>query len=351
MPYGTLTTLDTLAAQSNQSIFQLGEDVVFNALALALEAHNALMNEKLAALTEETTDRFASYGGVEAMTMAELGEFGTPEAQKVGVGANIFFPLRRYGIGLQWTRMYFEQASAAQLQAQTTAVQDADARNIDLQIRKALFRATNYTATETLTDRASLAVKALVNADGSSIPLGQTGKSFDGSTHTHYLANASLTATVLNALIQTVAEHYAANDIEVWIPATAEATVTGLTGFAAVVPLGVTLGTNTAYADGGPLDAFNYSDRYIGRFNGARVWIKPGVPDNYIFAYNRLAPKTLKLRRKPNRAADLILEYQDEVHPLRAQALAREFGVAASERTNGAILYFAGGSYVVPTLT
>lgn len=352
MAYGTLTTLDTLAAQSGTTIFQLGEDNVFNAMQLSLQAHNALMQEKLDELTEETTDRFTSYGGVDTMTMAELDEFGTPEAQKISVGANIYFPLRRYGIGLQWTRMYFEQATAKEIQLQTLAVQDSDDRNIDLQIRKALFRATNYTTIDRLSaDRASLDVKALINADSSQLPLGQNGASFNGATHTHYLANATLTAAALTSLIQTVAEHYAANEIRVYIASTAEAAVSALTGFVAVQPLGVTVANNTAFATGGVLDAFNYTDRWIGVFNGARVYVKPWISDNYIFAYNALAPKPLKLRRKPNRPATLILEYQDEVHPLRAQALAREFGIGVGERTNGAVLYFAGGSYVVPSLS
>jgi hypothetical protein len=42
---------------------------------------------------------------------------------------------------------------------------------------------------------------------------------------------------------------------------------------------------------------------------------------------------------------------EDEAYPLRAQTLEAEFGVGVWTRTNGAVLYVGGTSYVIPTIT
>jgi hypothetical protein len=47
----------------------------------------------------------------------------------------------------------------------------------------------------------------------------------------------------------------------------------------------------------------------------------------------------------------LTLMAEDERHPLRARAWEAEYGFGVWTRTNGAVLYTGGTSYVSPTIT
>src|SRR5690348_11067226 len=124
MPYGTLSITDLLSNQA--TIAQLGEDLVYNAIQIALDAHNEIVAEMLDPLVERTTDRLRRYGGLDTMHMDEIDEFGTPDAQKISAGQNIGFPMRLYGTAVQWTRRYMMTATGKEIAEQFVAIQDAD---------------------------------------------------------------------------------------------------------------------------------------------------------------------------------------------------------------------------------
>src|SRR5690606_11592257 len=98
--------------------------------------------------------------------------------------------------------------------------------------KRAIYTPTNSTFFDELTaPQAELAVKAFLNADSSGIPEGPNGESFDASTHTHYSAEAALTAAGLKASIATVIEHGHGGQLVTAIAASNEATVRALSGF------------------------------------------------------------------------------------------------------------------------
>jgi hypothetical protein len=362
VPFGTLSISDLIAATS-QTIAQVGEQNVFGAIDLDLQAYNRNVNELLGRFVERTTDRLRRYGGVSSMSMEELEELGTPDAQKVTAGYTVGFPLRRYGMGLQWTRHWMQNHTPAELAAQFTEAQAADQRAIYREIRRAVFRPTNYTFVDRLIDynAVDIAVKAFINADGSPISPGPNGETFDGSTHTHYLytAGTSLAAADVQALIDTVIEHYNVGMPMVAINKASETAMRGFTGtnqFTPILPFNIVPGggQTTAYATG-DLDRMMPNNRRIGYYGtgSAEVWVKPWVPAGYLFAYIDGAPPPLAMRVRPN-GGDLAIEFDDEEHPLRARVIAREFGVGAYNRTNGAVLYIDSGSagaYVAPTIS
>lgn len=348
MAYGTLSVSDLLATQ-NATIAEVGEGDVFAAINTALTVWNRTMQEKLGALVEFTTDRIRSFGGPDSMQLQQLDEFGTPNPQKVTAGVNLGFPLRRYGGAVQWTRHYFQNRTPAELAANYTALETADARAIDLEIRRALFVPTNYTFIDVLTNRYSLDVKALLNADGAAIPMDPNGGTYDGATHTHYLATASFVVANLQSLIDTVLEHHPGGGVMVYINRAQEAAIRAFTGFYPYYDSRVDVGANAARARGN-LDMGQPTNRAIGVFDAAEIWVKPWIPAGYLFAWNPTAPKPLAYRRRNNGSGNFALEYDDESHPLRAQVLAREFGVGVWTRTNGAVLYTGGGTYAAPSL-
>src|SRR5579875_2972472 len=137
MPFGTLTTLDTLATLRAQSgvIAEIGEDFAFESIEMALQTHNQLLAEAMTDFVEPTTDRLRRYGGPDQMQMEELDEFGTAGAQKISAGATMGFPLKMFGGGLQWSRLYFQNATGPELAAQVDAMMDADVKNVLRQLK------------------------------------------------------------------------------------------------------------------------------------------------------------------------------------------------------------------------
>lgn len=359
--YGTLAALDTLATLDNTTVAEYGEDNAFREIDAALAAHNMIEAELLGSFVERTTDRLRRYGSSAAMAMDELDEFARPDAQKVAAGATVGFPMRLYGLSIQWTRKFFENARPSELAAQVSAAMDADSRAIQREIKRALFYPTNFTFVDRLTDSVSLAVKRLINADSASIPLGPNGEEFNGATHTHYLftAASSLAAADMNGLIETVIEHHPSGQSMVYINRAQETAVRGLAGFTAyldarLIPGGGATGTQANAS----LSSFNLNDRAIGIYSAggvsAEIHVKPWIPSGYLFAWVQGAPVPLAMRtRRPN-SGDLALVADDEAHPLRARSLEREFGVAVWERTNGAVLFVdaaSGGAYAAPTIS
>jgi hypothetical protein len=331
--------LDTLAALSNTTVADFGEDRAFAEIDAALAAHNRIESELLADFVERTTDRLRRYGSTDSMSMDEVDEYARADAQKIAAGATVGIPMRLYQITLQWTRKFFQTATPQELAAQTASALDADSKVIQREIKRALFGPTNYNFTDRLVDNVSLAVKRLVNADGAAIPLGPNGETFNGSTHTHYLytASTSLAAADMNGLIETVIEHHATAYLD-----------------ARLIPGGGQTGNQATRS----IDSYNLNDRAIGVYSAggvsAEIWVKPWVPAGYLFCWVMGAPVPLVMRTRRADTGNLELVADNEQYPLRARTFEREFGASVWTRTNGAVLFVDAGSagaYVAPTIT
>ncbi len=361
MAYGTLTRFDTLATAYNTTVAQFGEDLAWQAIQQALTAHNDNLRESLGDLAEDTTDRLRRYGGPDAMAMEELDEFGTPDAQKISAGVTVAFPLKFYGIGLQWTRLYFQNAMASELAAQVNAAQDADVKAVQRELKKALFYKTNYTFVDRRVDGVSLAVKQLVNADSAAIPLAPDGTSFDGATHTHYLgctaawsgATAANKKTDLTNLTDTVLEHFLSGGLAIYINRAQEAGIRLATDFTPYVDARLIMGGgSSATIARGNLDMANPTNRAIGVFGPAEIWVKPWIPSGYMLClHTGGGGKALVRRTRQGGGGNLELLFENEQYPLRARALGREFGFAVYNRVAAAVLDTANTTYADPTIS
>jgi hypothetical protein len=351
MGFGTNTSFDTLAYARNTTVAQFGEDRAFDAIEMAFQAHNAQINEMLDDLSEPTTDQLRAYGGPDTMAMEELDEFGTPEAQKISAGVTVGFPCKYYGIGLQWTRLYFRSAMANELAAQATAAMDADVKMIQRDLKRALFYPTNYSFVDRLhPKKLTLPVKALINADSSAIPLAPDGASFNAATHTHYLGTASFAAADLDAGISTVNEHFLSGKIQIFINIAQETAVRAFSGFTARLPVTV-IGAITAQQTVGELDVWNVTNRCIGDYKGVEVWVKPWIPANYVlFLHSGNGDKVLVRRSITGENSDLQLLFDLEEYPLRSKAMAREFGFGVWNRVAAACLQTNNATYSAPTI-
>jgi hypothetical protein len=354
MGFGTLTLADLQATLNASTITQVGEDITWQAIQETLAIHNAQMGEIYGDFALPTTDETDRYGGTDTMVMEDMDELAVPRAQKVTAGQTVGFPLNAAGAALQWSEMWFRKHTLGELAAQVDAMMDADRNRVIRDMKRALFYSSNYTHTDHLARGVDIPVKRLVNADSAPIPPGPNGEAFTASTHTHYIARVStFAATDLDAAINTVKEHYATGEILVLINQAQEAAVRAFTGFVAYLDARL-VGANNATqpAAGAPtLDPVNFYNRAIGLYNGAEIWVKPWIPANYLFAYNAMAPKSLRYRYDPAYGDGLQLIFDNPDYPLRSRGYRRIFGVGVWNRINGAVLYVGGTSYANPTLT
>lgn len=351
MAYGTLSTLDTLAS-IRQSVVAFGEDRAWDSISAALDAHNAQFVEMLGTLVERTSDTRRSYGTSDVKVMDETDQWGAPDAQKISAAQTVDFPLRSYKNAMQWTQQWLVSNTVAQLAAEVTAVMDADRSNLLKQVKRAIYIPTNTTFIDKLGIPAnvSLAVKAFANNDGSGYPVGPNGEVF-ATSHTHYLANATLTAAALTSLVVAVQEHYNSGTPVIVINSADEAAVRALTGFVAYVDPRITLNANANQ----PLARLNFANTYnreIGLFGAAVVRVKPWGIANYAFAYIEGQAPPLAMRvPQVDSMGDLTLQYEYERYPLHSRGWERQFGISVWQRVGGAVLQFNNGSYSAPTIT
>lgn len=351
--YGTLSISD-LQAATNQSVAEFGESDAFGALQANLDAYNAIVREMVAEIAEPTTDRLRRYGGVSRMEMIPADEFGRANAQKVTAGQNIGFPMDNYQVAVQWTRKWFQMHSPAELAGQYLATREADTQRILAELQRALYTPTNrLTYVDRFVDNVVLPVRALANATaGDVLPVGPSGTAFDGATHTHYLASATLTAASLSALVTTVREHAVTGDVRLYISAANEAAVRAMTtNFTAYLDARLIPAQNTQQATAA-LNVADGTNRAIGIFDSAEVWVKPWVLANYPIAL-RFGGPTMPLvfrSRDGGALADLQMVSDWDQFPLRAQHFEREFGIGVYGRVDAAVLGVGSGSYVAPTI-
>jgi len=343
--------INTLLAARFQSAAAFGLDTIQRVLEADMAAHNLIVQQMVSDLCELTTDRQRKYGTSVTGEMVEVDEYGRAQTQISKPGATVGFPLRLFQFAIGWTEKWFETHTPADMAIATQNAQKAHVRAIQRDIKRAIYQSTNYTWNDFLVDKVDLSVKRLVNADSANIPDGPNGETFDGATHDHYNMNATLTADALKANINDVIEHGHGQGVRVAISRTDEAAVSGLTGFKAYSdPRLVYRVSDTPAAT---LDITRLDNRAIGIFEGAEVWVKPWAIANYAVAWDASAPdKPLVFRqRDATTLQGLRVASTLRTYPLVAQYMEAEFGVGVWTRTNGAVLYFASGTWSDPSIS
>jgi hypothetical protein len=196
----------------------------------------------------------------------------------------------------------------------------------------------------------------LTNADSTAVPVAPDGTTFNAATHTHYLARAggALAASDVVSAVDTVAEHYSAGQLRLYINRAQEAAVRAFTSnFRAFTsPMLEIRSTTDQPANGGRLQMLSPNDREIGLWDDkAIVSVKPWMPANYLFAWMDGAPPPVVMRSDPALGnGNLFVEAEDDSFPLHAKFFGRYFGMAVGERTNGAVLYAGNTTYAAPTI-
>jgi hypothetical protein len=283
--------------------------------------------------------------------MVEVDEYGRAPTQIMSQPSPVGFPLRMFQYALGWTEKWLQLHTPNEMVVALQGAQKAHAIKVRREVQRALYLSANYSFTDFLVDKVPLAVKRLANADGEPIPDGPNGESFDGATHNHYLAVNGLTAAALKSAVTTVIEHGYGGVVRIVISTTDETAVRALTGFVPLQDVRLTLDT-AANQPTERLDNTRLDNRRIGYFENAEVWTKPWGLASYPLVYDVSAQaKPLVMRQREQGALQgLRLAATLSAYPLQAQYSEAEFGFGVWSRTNGAVLYTGGASYVDPTI-
>jgi hypothetical protein len=334
--------IGSLQAATNVSAVEFGFDNIAEIIAADNANFTTVFEQQLADLAVTSKDRLRTVGNSLGGNAMEVGEYGQGPTQKDVPGYFVGFPLKRITFPIGWTAQWLKNAKAADLAVRNGIAQGAHLRRARYEIQKAIFTPTNYTFIDHLVDKASLPVKALINADSTAMANGPNGETFDGSTHTHYDAIAALTPAAATALINDVVEHRNGAVVRVYINVADAGTWSALTGF---VPLQVPyVSLNTAANQATErLDITKADNRQIGWFGAAEVWTKPWIPANYAVAIDIAAPQKPLVRRVEETDNGIHIAGAIQSHPL--------YGFGIWNRLAICVLRFNNASYATPTLS
>ncbi len=368
-----------------------------------LAAYNHNTSEQLDMFATVSTEKFIHNDASAVQPkMVELAEKGIPIASKaVAMGSNQGFSLRRFGIGLQWTRTFWEGKDMRMYAMTMEALLGADAQLIAQRLRKAFFRPTNLTFIDMLVDKSILPVKAFLNGTGGAAgdgyiipPSPYANQTFNSAAHTHYMycgsgnadtigtytsyawsdSNATNTTRGLdlaNAL-KNLREHFNNSNVVVYVsPAdgsayflqTGDATNGKVNGFYSLERVTHIAGTYRDKVVGEKLDTANQYDRLCGHFDDVEIRVKPWVPTGYMMITNPVAGKPLQVRVPKGKnlgvsvAGQISLGNGDlrtiqayDEYPLHAEAMIRDFDVCVNDRINGvAFAINSNSAYADPT--
>lgn len=353
MATGTHVLADLLANR-DVTVAEYGEQEVHDLLQEDLRIHNENYNRMVETLAFHTTEKLLSTSGGSTGGFEEVDEQARVRTQKAEARQTMGIPLRRFERAAGFTRDFLEVATLGDIRRIALQVQKDDVDNLHKMVRRALFRPTNYTFYDEYgSPQVDLAVKALLNADGSAIPTGPNGEEFDGDTHSHYLANASLTADLVDQAVETVVEHGVTEGVEILVNRTNVGAFAALTGkfLPAVGPLvrpGMGADTALITAEAGKVD-----NTAVGVWDGRHVVrSRPWIPAGYFAVVatgqaEEARPLAIRTPTVPSRQG-LHLNGELDMYPLRADYYRRFAGVAAYNRQNAAVAQFTNATYSMP---
>jgi hypothetical protein len=315
-----------------------------------ITAHNNIMLDALGDLAEITTARDGVYGSTQGGSMKEVDEYGRTATQKAAPGETFGLPLRKFQYATGWTATWFRNHVPADMAIAIGAAQVADRKRVAYELKKALLVSGNYSFTDHLVDNVVVGgtngVKRLLNADSATIPSGPNGEQFTGSSHTHYVGEATYTQAFLLVEIANVTEHGHSQEIVVYINKAQEAATRAFADFVAYTDARI-INQTAGLVAAQRLDMRAPTDnRAIGLVGGAEVWVKPWMPASYVLVFDRQGPKPLRMRqREAALQQGLNMVGSNVAYPLHADYFEREFGFGVYTRTNGSVLFITNATY------
>lgn len=347
-------SIEDLRRNRFQSAVAFGVDKINDVLQADLTYTNQLLTERLADLAETSSDLQRIYGVSGKIKPVKVDEFGRAPTRKDQGGVTVAFPMWMFKQALGWTTKFLELASPAEVAEQYLKIRQGHIDQVNNEIALAIFNNDNYNFVDQLDTQVTLAVKRLINADSSVIPNSPGGATFDGSTHTHYIARASTLANSdIDGLISTITEHGHTKGLKIILNKADVAGVVALTKFIQLGDPGLIYSGNNVTQR--KLDFSDLENQLIGFWGNSsvEVWVKPWGVDDYIFAYASGETEKVLVRRQRPVASLTGLRIIDRVpgYPLVTENTEAEYGFGVWNRTAAAVLYIGNTSWADPDLS
>lgn len=359
--HGTVHIPDALRALDvkNGTVATFGVDKAYELIQKDMDVHNEIVNDELIPdLCVITDERETTYGVSGDMTVEEIDEYGRPDTQKTGFAETMGHPLSSFGRSIGWTWDVMQVMTPRELLMQYLAAQVADLKGIKVNILRRTYNPfNNLNYVDAKVDERKLKLYSFYNADGRQVWPGPNGQIFDGATHSHFTASATLNAPVVNSLIENVLEHGRTGKMELRIARVQEPLLRALNGAGEFLPYdyNYVIAPNTEARARGELDADNLEDRAIGMWGPVEVWVKPYQAANYLQVLDKGEGdmKPLAMRTRKDGAFSkwgFRGKHRTEAFPLFADTLARDYGIGVASPHMSAVHYIGGATYVVPAI-
>ena len=289
-------------------------------------------------------------------TMEAHTEYGRPDPRRAEMAGHML-PLRKWDGMLGWTTDYLEEARMSDIEADIAMAIDAANNRYRMGLLQRLLKRGDESGTTNGLSTTGLSPGFATDAGSTGvdfIPPSYAGTTFT-SAHEHYVPDAggAFTLAIFQDAEAELREHGHEPPFEFLI-SPSDASVVGAIspGF---------LGTAERLVNAGILAAtVNFSGEAvggklpIGAISNFRVWVVPGMPDNYGFGFKSYGPNNprnpLRVRVRDGERTPRLLFIRDSNNPgiVPVQNLMPQiaFGVGVGDRTNGTPRFVGGAAWV-----
>jgi hypothetical protein len=282
-------------------------------------------------------------------------EYSRPDPTRAELAGHML-PLRKWDHMLGWTADYLEEARMTDLEADIAMAIEAAQNRYRISLLQRLLKRGDDSGTTNGLSTTGLSpgfATAAANTGVDFIPPSYAGTTFTDA-HEHYVADAggAFTLAIFQDAAAELREHGHEPPYEFLISPADETVVTAISpGF---------LSVNEALVNAGILAAqVNFSGatvngkRPIGAISDFRVWVVPGMPDNYGFGFKSYGPNNprnpLRVRVPEGSRAPQLRAIRDSnnpgIAPVQNLMTQIAFGVGVGDRTNGTPRYVGGAAW------
>ncbi len=356
MATGTYITTDLLSARfPNTSGFSGNYQAIQEQLQVDLRQWSQQITDVYSALVDLTTEKVDVSGATDRVVGIRADEYARGETKRSIPGTSVAFPLNKYIYAVGWTEDFFEESTLTDLEQSVVAVANAHKRRLRYDLQVALYTATNRSSVPDefgSNPNLLLNIKALYNADGTVPPENPNSGALFAGTHQHYTASATFAASNIKAnVVDNIREHSVASNIMLAIHKDDASNFEGLAATDGWTPAATEgVGEQPRDTQSIMLDESQNDNRFIGRFNGAQVWVKPWAIQNYCAGMDLSGNKALKMRQKERtdlQGLRMVGEFKYTPHV--NQIFQAKFGFGVAQRGAAAVHQFSNATYQLPT--
>ena len=352
-----------LSSTDRGFISNVGQSVVYDAVAEYVTRVNADMNAAMSVFVETTTEgfkeRYKLPGGGYLQKRDANGRYRNVRASG---SWDVSFPLFDFGASIEVDDVALGYMTGQELSNHINTVVAQNVNTVRFEILRRLFKSTTDTFTDDI--HGTLTVQPLANGDAVVYPpvIGSDTE----ATEDHYLESGYAAGAISNTndpyvTIAADIEHHTGAptggaNIATFINSAQTALTRDLAAFTALADMGVSYGDDTNLAASVPPQLLSMgSARVLGRHEEAGTWIVQWdyIPSAYMLGVHLDVSAPLKMRVDPadtGLGTGLQLVSEDKQFPFTRSTWRHRFGVGAGNRLNGVAFELGtGGTYTIPT--